>query len=84
MTTLHAGLLALALPALVALAGCASPAQWAEWRSHSSHFASGEHASFSLRNPGEEAKQVRATDPVNARDESWWGRQLPVHQGGGN
>lgn len=67
MKTLHAGLLTLAVPALLALTGCASQAQWTEWRSHSSHFASGQHAIFSLRNQGPEAREVRATDPEKAR-----------------
>jgi hypothetical protein len=82
MTMLQAGLFALAVPALLALSGCASQPQWTEWRSHSSHFASGQHAAFSLRNQGTEAQQVRATDPAKARDESWWGRKLPMPQGG--
>lgn len=84
MKTLHAGLLTLAVPAVLALTGCASQAQWTEWRSHSSHFASGQHAIFSFRNQGPEAREVRATDPEKARDESWWGRKLPMQQGGGS
>jgi hypothetical protein len=84
MKTLHAGVLALAGSALLALTGCASNEQWTAWKSHSTHFASGEHAAFSIRNPGEEAKAVQATDPAKAREESWWGRPLPMREGGGN
>ena len=29
---------------------CATSEQWAEWRAHTTHFASGEHGSFSLSN----------------------------------
>jgi hypothetical protein len=72
--------------ALLAQAGCASSEQWAAWRQHDTHFASGQHASFSLRNQGAEAEQVRQTDPEKARVETWWGRQLPVAspRGGGS
>lgn len=84
MKTLHAGLFALAVGALLALTGCASTQQWTDWRSHSSHFASGQHAAFSLRNQGEEAREVKVTDPENARDQNWWGRKLPMPQGGGS
>jgi hypothetical protein len=64
--------------ALLGLTGCATSRQWAEWRSHSSHFASGQHASFSFRNQGAEAERVRTGDLQTAHSESWWGRQLPV------
>jgi hypothetical protein len=84
MKTLHAGALALAASSLLALTGCASNEQWTAWRSHSSHFASGQHAAFSFRNRGEEARAVQATDPQKAREESWWGRPLPLAQRGGS
>ena len=64
--------------ALLAQAGCASREQWQAWRSHASHFASGQHAAFSIRNPGETAQRVKATDPSSASDQSWWGRTLPM------
>jgi hypothetical protein len=82
MKNMSAGLLALA--AFVLLAGCATPEQWQTWRSHSSHFASGQHAAFSFRNQGEQAESVKVTDPVKARDESWFGRQLPLAPGQGD
>jgi hypothetical protein len=81
MKTIPAALLALASPALLAQTGCATPEQWAQWHTHSSHFASGQHAAFSVRNQGAQAEQVRPTDPEKARDESWWGRKLPVSPG---
>jgi hypothetical protein len=64
--------------ALLASAGCASREQWQSWRSHGSHFASGQHAAFSIRNPGEKAERVKSTDPSNASTQSWWGRTLPT------
>lgn len=84
MKTLHTGVLALAGAALLASTGCATHEQWQTWRSHSTHFASGQHATFSLRNQGTEAREVRVTDPEKARDEHWWGRKLPMPQGGGS
>jgi hypothetical protein len=78
MKTMRVGVLALTSLALLAQTGCATREQWAEWRSHSSHFASGQHATFSFWNQGEQAERVRATDPEKARGESWWGRELPV------
>jgi hypothetical protein len=78
MKTATAGRLALASLALLAVTGCATPEQWSEWRSHSSHFASGQHALFSVRNPGPEAQRVKTTDVPKAREQSWWGRQVTV------
>lgn len=78
MKSTYAVLLALISFALLAQAGCATGEQWAAWRQHDTHFASGQHAVFSLRNQGAEAEQVRPTDPEKARVETWWGRQLPV------
>jgi hypothetical protein len=82
MKTITVGLLALSSLALLA-AGCATGEQWKEWKAHNTHFASGQHASFSFRNQGAEAQRVRATDPAKAQNEAWWGRQLPVRESGG-
>jgi hypothetical protein len=60
------------------LAGCATSEQWNTWRSHNSHFASGQHAMFSIRNPGDQAERVKVTDPTKSQAEAWWGRQLPM------
>ncbi len=81
MKTSTVGLLALAVLALLAQAGCATNEQWREWRSHTSHFASGQHASFSFRNQGPEAQRVKATDVPYARQEGWWGRELTMPPG---
>lgn len=83
MKTRRAGLLAVASLALLVQAGCATPEQWQTWRSHSTHFASGQHAAFSVRNQGTEAERVTRTDPDAALDQGWWGRQLPIASGQG-
>ena len=41
-----------------AAGGCATSEEWREWRSHSSHFASGQHMGFSLRNREGSAPRV--------------------------
>src|SRR4030095_11503538 len=41
------GLMFLGVALLVG--ACGSSEQWAEWRAHTTHFASGQHATFSLR-----------------------------------
>ena len=56
---------------------CASSDQWKEWRSHSSHFASGEHMWFSLKNQGKTPK-VNQGDMRVASSQSWWGDPVVV------
>jgi hypothetical protein len=65
------------LLAVVASGGCASSEQWKEWRSHSSHFASGDHMGFSMRNQGKTPK-VTAGDTRMASAQSWWGDPVVV------
>jgi hypothetical protein len=68
------------LPLLAVTLGagaCASSEQWAEWKKHSSHFASGEHMSFSLRNQGA-SRNVRRSDTQLASAQSWWGDPIVV------
>jgi hypothetical protein len=67
----------LVLLALAAVGGCASSEQWNEWKSHSSHFASGDHMAFSMRNQGKTPK-VRAVDTRMASAQSWWGDPVVV------
>lgn len=65
---------------LVAAAGCATGEEWATWRGHSTHFASGDHMGFSVRN--REGKDARVTrqDIAMARDQAWWGKPITVSQ----
>jgi hypothetical protein len=72
--TVQIGLLCLGI---AALGGCASSEQWKEWKSHSSHFASGDHMAFSLRNQGSTPK-VRSGDAGTAAAQSWWGDPVVV------
>jgi hypothetical protein len=57
------------------LVGCG--ADWKEWRSHSSHFASSDHMSFSLKNQGK-TPRVSAGDSRLAASQSWWGQPVVV------
>jgi len=57
------------------LSACASSEQWAEWRSHSTHFASGDHMAFSLKNMGD-TPRVKRQDQRNAAAQSWWGKPV--------
>jgi hypothetical protein len=66
--------------ALVAVAGCATGEEWETWKSHSSHFASGDHMFFSMRNSEGSAAKVTRQDIALARDEGWWGKPITVSQ----
>ena len=63
---------------VVITSGCATSEEWAEWRSHSSHFASGQHATFSLKNREGTAPRVARSDIDAARSENWWGKAITV------
>ena len=64
----------LILSVLLLTGACASRADWNMWLSHNTHFASGEHGFFSMRNnkDGSNPKVSRA-DIENARQQNWWG-----------
>ncbi len=66
---------------LLTAAGCATNEEWGTWKSHGSHFASGKHMGFSLRNHEGGAPKVTRTDIALARDEAWWGKPITVDQG---
>jgi hypothetical protein len=70
---------ALILATATVTTGCASSEQWAEWRAHSSHFASGQHATFSMRNREGSAPRVARADIDAARAENWWGKAITVN-----
>jgi len=65
---------------LLVAAGCANSEEWSTWYSHSSHFASGAHAGFSLRNSEGSQPKVTRRDVALARDQSWWGKPITVSQ----
>jgi hypothetical protein len=66
--------------ALFAITGCASSEEWDTWKSHPTHFASGSHMGFSMRNRADGKAQVTRQDIASARDEGWWGRPITVGQ----
>ena len=72
---LHA--LAIVTAALLT-AACASSEEWATWKEHPSHFASGEHLAFSLRNRSGAPARVTREDIALARSQGWWGKPITV------
>ena len=65
---------------LMVVAGCATNEEWATWKQHPTHFASGDHGFFSIRNRDEGAKRVTRQDISLARNQGWWGRPITVAQ----
>ena len=63
---------------LVALGGCASSEEWRTWKEHPTHYASGDHGFFSLRNREGKSAKVTRDDIATARDQGWWGRPITV------
>jgi hypothetical protein len=60
-------------------AGCATSTEWQEWRDHTTHFASGQHGVFSLRNNRDGSNpRVSRADIGAAQTESWWGTVITV------
>ena len=59
------------------LTGACASGDFQEWSANKAHFASGEHAWFSFRNQGAQAKVTR-TDVEAARTQSWWGKPITV------
>jgi hypothetical protein len=65
--TLIAGVLTLT-------AACASKDDWNMWLSHNTHFASGEHGFFSMRNNKDGSNpKVYRSDIEDSRQQNWWG-----------
>ncbi len=59
---------------------CATSEEWSEWRSHTTHFASGQHGIFSLRNNKDGSNpRVSRADVDAARSETWWGKAITVN-----
>jgi hypothetical protein len=72
--------LALFLGGVVMLtSACATSEEWSDWRGHNTHFASGTHGVFSLRNNRDGTNpRVSRTDVDAARQENWWGKAITV------
>lgn len=73
-------MLAVAAAALALATGCATSEEWATWKQHPTHFASGDHLSFSVKNPEGRQPQVTRNDITQARDQGWWGKPVTVTQ----
>ena len=53
---------------------CASSEDWKVWRDHTSHFASGEHGFFSMKNNKDGSNpKVTRRDIDDSRNQNWWG-----------
>ncbi len=63
---------------LVALGGCASSDEWTTWKEHPTHYASGDHGFFSLRNRQGTSAKVTRDDIAMARVQGWWGKPITV------
>jgi hypothetical protein len=72
---------AVVIAALSLVTGCATREEWNTWLSHDSHFASGDHVWFSLRNPRPDTgnPQVTRADLETASQQRWWGRAVAVN-----
>jgi hypothetical protein len=71
---------AVAVVTLLVVSGCASSGEWSTWNTHPTHFASGQHLFFSLRNTEGRAPRVARRDIAQARSEGWWGKAITVGQ----
>lgn len=65
---------------LVAVTACATREDWTTWNTHATHFASGEHMFFSVKNREGRTAAVTRTDVASAREEGWWGRPVTISQ----
>jgi len=59
--------------------GCATSEKIATWRAHGTHFASGAHTLFSMRNDVSSRPEVTRGDLSRARAEGWWGDPVTVY-----
>jgi hypothetical protein len=66
------------LTALLGATGCATQVELAVWKAHTTHFASGDHLTFSVRNDARSTPVVTRADVDRARDEQWWGDPVIV------
>jgi hypothetical protein len=63
---------------VTATGACATSEERAEWKKHPTHFASGDHLFFSLRNREGTQPRVTRSDMERARAEEWWGKTITV------
>ena len=77
---IHPVRLVLILGLVLAAAGCATTEEWQTWKEHPTHFASGGHLTFSVRNREGKDARVTRSDINSARTEGWWGKPITVSQ----
>jgi hypothetical protein len=77
MRTRMLGTIAL-IAVLTTASGCATSEEIATWRAHDTHFASGAHAGFSVRNDISSRPEVTRGDLSRAGAEGWWGDPVTV------
>ena len=64
----------LVISVLCLTGACATSEDWKVWLSHTTHFASGDHGFFSMRNNKDGSNpSVARSDIEGARTQSWWG-----------
>jgi hypothetical protein len=63
---------------MLVASACATSEEWGEWGKHPTHFASGGHATFSVRNTEGSAPRVSRSEIERARAEEWWGKVVTV------
>ena len=62
---------------MFSMSGCASSQDWAYWREHPTHFATGGHMTFSMKNDNVYHPMVTEDDVKRAKEHSWWGDPVP-------
>jgi hypothetical protein len=62
----------------LATGACATSGDWAAWSQNTSHFASGEHATFSMSHQGGSSSPVTRADVDTSRTQAWWGLPITV------
>jgi hypothetical protein len=65
---------------MFAVGGCATGEEWTTWKEHPTHFSSGTHFNFSVRNREGGSPKVTRQDVAMARAEGWWGKAVTVGQ----
>lgn len=75
----HRTFLPLILGAVILSTGCAAThREWEVWRAHPTHYATGNHLAFSMKNMVGAAPQVTPDLMDQAKGEGWWGRNTPL------
>jgi hypothetical protein len=63
---------------MFSMSGCASARDWAYWSDHPTHFASGGHMTFSMKNDSVYHPTVTDAERKLAQQHGWWGDEVPM------